>query len=86
MAEASGKSIPETGTTIFRPPYNPVAIGAFAGRARGKDFRPYRLTPSHKWAEEQGAVFVETGMWLRAQWFPRAARPLGATASTARSR
>ncbi len=69
MAEASGKTIPETGTTIFRPPYNPVAIGAFAGRARGKDFRPFRLTPSHSWAKENGADFVETGMWLRAQWF-----------------
>ncbi|NND20249.1 MAG: FAD-dependent oxidoreductase, partial [Silicimonas sp.] len=71
MAEAAGKTIPETGTTIFRPPYNPVAIGAFAGRARGKDFRPKRLTPSHKWAAENGANFVETGMWLRAQWFRR---------------
>ncbi len=71
MAECTGKLIPETGTTIFRPPFTPVPIGALAGRARGKDFRPYRLTPSHKWAADQGAVFVETGMWLRAQWFPR---------------
>ena len=71
MAEASGKTIPETGTTIFRPPYNPVAIGAFAGRARGKEFRPTRLTPSHHWAKENGADFVEAGMWLRAQWFKR---------------
>jgi sarcosine oxidase subunit alpha len=71
MAEQTGRSIAETGTTIFRPPYTPVAIGAFAGRARGKEFRPYRLTPSHAWAKEQGAVFVETGAWLRAQWFPR---------------
>ena len=71
LAEAQGQSIPETGTTIFRPPYSPVAIGAFAGRGRGKDFRPFRLTPSHKWAEENGATFVETGMWLRAQWFAR---------------
>ncbi len=71
MAECTGKTIPETGTTIFRPPYTPVPIGAFAGRSRGKDFRPYRLTPSHDWAKEQGAIFVETGMWLRAQWFPR---------------
>ena len=70
MAECTGKSIQETGTTIFRPPYTPVPIAAFAGRFRGKDFRPYRLTPSHQWAEEQGAVFVETGAWLRAQWFP----------------
>lgn len=71
MAEQTGRSIPETGTTIFRPPYSPVPIGAFAGRARGKSFRPYRLTPSHRWAEEQGATFVEAGAWLRAQWFAR---------------
>jgi len=69
MAEASGKTIAETGTTIFRPPYTPVAIGAFAGRARGKDFRPYRLTPSHDWAAQNGADFVEVGPWLRAQWY-----------------
>ncbi len=71
MAEMTGRSIPETGTTIFRPPYNPVPIAAFAGRSQGRDFRPVRLTPSHDWAEEQGAVFVEAGAWLRAQWFPR---------------
>lgn len=71
MAELAGKSIPEVGTTIFRPPYTPVAIGAFAGRARGREFHPTRLTPSHIWATEQGATFVEVGNWLRAQWFPR---------------
>ena len=70
MADLTGESIPETGTTIFRPPYTPVALGAFGGRSRGKEFRPTRLTPSHDWAVEQGAVFVETGLWLRAQWFP----------------
>lgn len=71
MAELTGKSIPDTGTTIFRPPYTPVSMGALAGRAVGKEFHPTRLTPSHKWAEEQGAVFVEVGNWLRAQWFPQ---------------
>ncbi len=71
LAEATGRTIPETGTTIFRPPYTPVPIGAFAGRARGKDFRPTRLTPSHHWAVENGADFVEAGMWLRAQWYKR---------------
>jgi len=70
MADLAGQSIADTGTTIFRPPYTPVAISAFAGRSRGKDFRPTRLTPSHAWAEEQGAVFVEVGSWLRAQWYP----------------
>ncbi len=71
MAELAGKTIPQVGTTIFRPPYTPVAMGALAGRAVGRDFHPTRLTPSHKWASEQGAVFVEVGNWLRAQWFPR---------------
>jgi sarcosine oxidase subunit alpha len=72
MAELAGKTIPEVGTTIFRPPYTPTAIGVLGGRHRGQEFHPKRLTPSHKWAEEQGAVFVEVGNWLRAQWFPQA--------------
>ena len=71
MAELTGKTIAETGTTIYRPPYTPVAMGALAGRSVGAAFRPVRLTPSHRWATEQGAVFVEVGMWLRAQWFPK---------------
>ncbi|MGQ0610505.1 MAG: sarcosine oxidase subunit alpha family protein [Paracoccaceae bacterium] len=71
MAELTGQSIPETGTTVYRPPYTPVAMGALAGRSRGKEFKPFRLTPSHKWASEQGAVFVEVGNWLRTQWIPR---------------
>lgn len=72
MADASGKSIPETGTTMFRPPYTPVPMGALAGRSRGKEFRPTRKTPSHRWAEESGAIFVEVGNWLRTQWYPKA--------------
>jgi heterotetrameric sarcosine oxidase alpha subunit len=71
MAELTGRSLPETGTTVFRPPYTPVALGALAGRHRGRDFRPTRLTPAHAWAEAEGAVFVEAGPWLRAQYFPK---------------
>jgi sarcosine oxidase subunit alpha len=71
MAELTGRSIPETGTTIYRPPYTPVAMGALAGRSRGKEFKPFRLTPSHHWAKEQGAIFVEVGNWLRTQWVPK---------------
>ncbi|RWO43923.1 MAG: sarcosine oxidase subunit alpha [Mesorhizobium sp.] len=72
MAAVSGRSIPETGTTIYRPPYVPVAIGAFAGHHRDETFHATRLTPSHNWAVEQGAIFVDTGLWKRAQWYPRA--------------
>ncbi len=71
MADASGKTIPQTGTTMFRPPYTPVPIGALAGRSRGKEFRPTRKTPSHKWAKANGAEFVEAGNWLRAQWYTK---------------
>src|SRR5262249_42497585 len=65
VAAIAGRSVAETGTTIFRPPYTPVAIGALAGPHRGRGFRAARLTPSHAWAEEQNAIFVETGLWSR---------------------
>ena len=69
LADATNKTIPETGTTIFRPPYTPISIGAFAGAHKGKHFKPTRLTPSHEFASEIGANFVDTGYWKRAQWF-----------------
>jgi sarcosine oxidase subunit alpha len=72
MAALIGRSMDATGTTTYQPPYTPVAIGALAGYHRGKQFRATRRTPTHAWAQEQGAVFVETGLWLRAQYFPRA--------------
>lgn len=70
MAEATGRDIADTGTTIYRPPYAPVAIGALAGHHRDENFHAWRLTPSHHWAAARGAVFVDTGLWKRAQWYP----------------
>ncbi len=72
LAELTGKSIPDTGITSARPPFTPVSMGALAGHHREKDFKPTRLPPSYTWAKEQGAVFVEVGMWMRPQYFPRA--------------
>jgi sarcosine oxidase subunit alpha len=71
MADITGRSIPETGMTLARPPYTPVALGALAGHHRGKSFKPTRLPPSYRWAKENGCVFVETGLWLRPSYFPR---------------
>ena len=71
MAELTGRTIPETGTTVFRPPYTPVSLGVLGGGDTGRDFRPTRLPPTHPWAEARGAVFVEVGPWLRAAWFPQ---------------
>jgi sarcosine oxidase subunit alpha len=75
LAEVSGRSMDEVGTTIFRPPFTPVALGSLAGHHRGREFRPTRYTPSHKWASEQGAVFMETGLWMRAQYLPTKETP-----------
>ena len=69
LAAATGRSIADTGTILSRPPYLPVAIGAFAGHHRDDDFRPERRTASHEWAKERGATFVDAGPWKRAQWF-----------------
>jgi heterotetrameric sarcosine oxidase alpha subunit len=71
LAGATGKSISEVGTTTFRAPYTPVAMGALGGAHRGRDFQPIRYTPTHAWAQVCGAVFVEAGLWLRARYFPR---------------
>lgn len=71
MAELTGNTIPQVGTTIYRPPYTPVAIAALAGGASGVRFRPTRLTPTHGWAVEHNAVFTQVGNWLRAQWYPQ---------------
>jgi sarcosine oxidase subunit alpha len=71
LAAATGKTIAEAGTVLSRPPYLPVAIGAFAGHHRDEHFRPERRTSGHDWAAEQGAMFVDAGQWKRAQWFLR---------------
>ncbi len=70
MAALTGRTIAETGTTVFRPPYTPVAIGAFAGVHRGPHYRPTRRTQTHGWAEQQGAQFIDAGEWLRTTHFP----------------
>lgn len=68
MAKLRGIPVPDSGTTTFRPPYTPVAIGAIAGRSTGRHFRPYRLTPVHDWHRANGAQMTEVGLWMR-PWF-----------------
>ncbi|MCD2172387.1 sarcosine oxidase subunit alpha family protein [Rhizobium sp. C4] len=72
LAEARGVSPAEVGTTTFRPFYTPVSFGALTGTSRAKHFQPARKSPLHEWAKKNGAVFVETGLWYRSAWFPRA--------------
>ena len=70
LADATGRGIPETGTTTFRPPYSPIAIAAMGGEARGIGFAPERLTTSHAVATDMAAPMIEAGLWYRPSYFP----------------
>lgn len=70
LADATGRAIPETGTTTFRPPFVPVAIAAMGAGAQGAGFAPQRFTTSHKASVEAGAPMIEVGLWYRPSYFP----------------
>jgi methylglutamate dehydrogenase subunit C len=69
LAQHRGSDMAAVGTIAARPPHTPVAIGALGGMHRGQHLKPTRLTPTHSWATENGASFVNAGLWKRAQWF-----------------
>jgi len=71
MAELTGRTVPQTGTTTFRPPYSPVALGALGAHGAGKDFAPERFIPSDALSREMNAHLVEAGLWYRPAWFTR---------------
>ncbi|MFE1954196.1 2Fe-2S iron-sulfur cluster-binding protein [Streptomyces sp. NPDC059524] len=70
VAEALGTSVAELGTTSFRPPVQPVAFAAFAGRNRGELFDPVRVTALHAWHVDHGALFEDVGQWKRPWYYP----------------
>ena len=72
MAGLQGVSIPQVGTTTFRPPWTPVGFGAIAGRNTGAFMDPMRLTAMHDWHTEHGAVFEDVGQWKRPWYYPKA--------------
>ncbi len=65
------RSIPEVGTTVFRPNYTPVTFGAIVGRHCRELFDPERYTALHSWHVENGAEFEDVGQWKRPWYFPR---------------
>ncbi len=71
LAGLVGRPLGEIGTTGFRPPYTPVALGALAHHHKGRDFAPVRRTPLHDVQAAGGAVFFDTGLWQRARYFPQ---------------
>ena len=70
LADATGRGIPETGTTTFRPPYVPVAMAALGAGGHGKGFAPVRLLTSDMATRELEAPLVEVELWYRPSYFP----------------
>ncbi|HEY7688977.1 MAG TPA: sarcosine oxidase subunit alpha family protein, partial [Dongiaceae bacterium] len=71
LAQATGRSIPEVGTTTFRPPYVPVSLGLLASHRRGELHSPVRRLPAHREHELRGAVFDDYGGWRRPGTYPQ---------------
>ncbi len=61
LGEAVGRDVGDLGTTVWRPPYAPISLGALAGRM----FEPVRRSPMQAWHEAHGAVPLVAGQWIR---------------------
>ena len=61
IAEARGETIAQVGTTVWRPPYAPLTLGALAGRM----FEPVRVSSIHPWHEANGVRTIQAGQWIR---------------------
>ena len=61
LAEARGETIAEVGTTVWRPPYAPITLGALGGRR----FEPVRVSAIHPWHEANGFTPILAGQWIR---------------------
>ena len=71
VSNLEGKIIPDVGHTTFRPPYTPITIGAIVGREVGKHYRPTRKSPINQWHEDNNAVFVDAGLWIRPRYYKK---------------
>ena len=71
IAEATGRTIPEVGTTTFRPPYTPISFGAIAGTQRGELFHVVRRTAVYDWHTARTKVMEPIGDWRRPYCYPK---------------
>ncbi|MEE9278115.1 MAG: glycine cleavage T C-terminal barrel domain-containing protein, partial [Dehalococcoidia bacterium] len=68
-AQAAGRSMEETGTTTWRPPYAPISLGALAGRP----LHPVSVSPMQPWHDRRGARPLIAGQWIRPDHYGDAA-------------
>lgn len=65
VAQATGRSVSETGVTTARPPFCPETLAQVAGRG----FDPYRQTAMHARHLELGAKMMPAGIWQRPAYY-----------------
>lgn len=67
VANATGRSVTETGVTTARPPFVPEKLAHIAGRI----FDPYRRTSMHHRHLALGAKMIPAGNWQRPAYYCR---------------
>ncbi len=65
LAEANGETIEKVGTTVWRPPYAPISLGALAGRV----FEPVRVSSIHDWHVANQMSPILAGQWVRPEHY-----------------
>ena len=61
LAEGRNMALSDIGTTVWRPPFSPVTLGALAGRIH----EPVRRSALQNWHEDHGASPLLAGAWVR---------------------
>ena len=61
LAEGRNMALSDVGTTVWRPPFSPVTLGALAGRIH----EPVRRSALQDWHETHGASPLLAGAWVR---------------------
>lgn len=69
MAQLSDRTIPEVGTTTYRPPFTPVPLSSFGGMRGGALMNPPRRLVLENEHVADGANLREYGGWLRPAWY-----------------
>jgi sarcosine oxidase subunit alpha len=71
LATLTGRTIPQVGTTTYRPMYSPVSMGAITAGTTGDLYAPIRLLAAHDWHAAHGAEFENYGAWKRPACYRR---------------
>ena len=65
VADATGRSVSETGVSTARPPFTPEKLAHVAGRG----FSPVRYSPIERRHRALGAQMIPAGTWLRPAYY-----------------